>query len=133
MSLESERRVMFPGFYKTVAEIKEGAQPTSTGDAHLDALLWSARMGFSNRQLIISFTKWMHGFNVTDVDVDFTLLQGELEEAVDAYKNGTIGDTAFELADIAIYCYGIAQMLGVDLEEYINRKMQINIERSYDK
>ena len=95
MSLESERRVMFPGFYKTVAEIKEGAQPTSTGDAHLDALLWSARMGFSNRQLIISFTKWMHGFNVTDVDVDFTLLQGELEEAVDAYKNGTIDAVSY--------------------------------------
>lgn len=100
MSIESERRVMFPGFYKTVAEIKKGAPLTSTGDGHLDALLWSARMGFSNRQLIISFTKWMHGFNVTDVDVDFASLQGELEEAVDAYKNGTIDDTAFELADI---------------------------------
>ena len=70
------------------------------------------------------------GFNVTDVNVEFCLLYGEVAEAYEAWKKkqDTIGE---ELADIAIYLLGLSEILGVDLASEIEKKMKINREREY--
>lgn len=70
------------------------------------------------------------GFNVTDIPMEFCLTHGELTEAFDAWrqKYGNVGE---ELADAAIYLLGISEILGIDLEQEILRKMAINRERVY--
>ena len=70
------------------------------------------------------------GFNVTDVNVEFCLLDGEVAEAYEAWKKkqDTVGE---ELADIAIYLLGLSEILGVDLASEIEKKMKINREREY--
>lgn len=70
------------------------------------------------------------GFNVTDINKEFCLLYGEVGEAYDAWrkKKETIGE---ELADVAIYLLGLAQILGVDLACEINSKMLTNENRKY--
>lgn len=70
------------------------------------------------------------GFNVTDVNVEFCLLYGEIAEAYEAWKKkqDTVGE---ELADIAIYLLGLSEILGVDLASEIEKKMKINREREY--
>ena len=70
------------------------------------------------------------GFNVTDVCREFCYLQGELAEAFAAFnlKQDDIGE---ELADVAIYLLGLAEILGVDLETEICRKVDKNEKRTY--
>lgn len=70
------------------------------------------------------------GFNVTDVNMEFCLLYGEVAEAYDAWrkKEQNVGE---ELADIAIYLMGLSEILGVDLESEIEKKSAINIDRVY--
>ena len=57
-------------------------------------------------------------------------MQGEIAEFYEAYRKHlpTIGE---ELADIGIYLMGIAEILHLDLEQEIIRKMDINRERQY--
>jgi NTP pyrophosphatase (non-canonical NTP hydrolase) len=70
------------------------------------------------------------GFNVTDVNLEFCYLYGELAEAFDAYrkKQPSLGE---ELADVAIYLLGLSQILGVDLEQEILKKVAKNEQREY--
>ena len=70
------------------------------------------------------------GFNTTDVNKEFCLLYGEVGEAYDAYRKGK-DDFGEELADIAIYLFGLSEILGKDLEEEIKNKVQINNNRKY--
>lgn len=76
--------------------------------------------------------KLKHGFNVTDVPLEFCLLEGELSEAFEAWikKHDNIGE---ELADTAIYLMGLSEILGIDLQEEVEKKMKINEEREYVK
>ena len=69
-------------------------------------------------------------FNVKDVFMEFCYTYGELSEACDAYlkKKGDIGE---ELADVALYLLGLSEILGIDLETEILRKMEINEKRRY--
>lgn len=72
-----------------------------------------------------------HDFNLTDIPLEFCLLYGEVSEALGALlrKNGEgFGE---ELADIAIYLLGIAQITGVNLEAEILAKMEKNRKRKY--
>ena len=69
-------------------------------------------------------------FNTTDVNKEFCLLYGEVGEAYDAYRKGK-DDLGEELADIAIYLLGLAEILGKELEEEIKNKVQINKNRKY--
>lgn len=62
-----------------------------------------------------------HGFNVTDVNYEFCLMMGEVGEAHKAWSEKDPGFGA-ELADIAIYLLGIAEINGIDLGEEIKRK-----------
>ncbi len=70
------------------------------------------------------------GFNVSDINKEFCLLYGEIGEAYEAWRkqDGNIGE---ELADVAIYLLGLSEILGVDLEEEIEKKVEINKKRKY--
>lgn len=74
--------------------------------------------------------KVKQGFNVTDMHLEFCYAHGELSEAFLAYlkKQDSVGE---ELADVAIYLLGMAEILGIDLEAEILRKMEINEHRKY--
>lgn len=86
--------------------------------------------GFSNIQKDIFHNKVQKGFNITNVELEFCLTNGELAEAFEAYikKLPTVGE---ELADVAIYLYGIAEILGYDLKEEIFKKVAKNKNRIY--
>ena len=89
-------------------------------------------MNLRTAQRAIWRNKKSKRFNTTDVPLEICLLQGEVAELFDAWrkKQPTVGE---ELADVAIYLLGLAQMLGVDLETEITRKMAINQHRTYVK
>lgn len=74
--------------------------------------------------------KLKHNFNVTDVNLEFCLLYGEVAEAYDAWnkRQDTVGE---ELADVAIYLLGLAEILDIDLEKEILDKMAKNEKRVY--
>ena len=76
--------------------------------------------------------KIKHGFNVTDVNLEFCLTYGELGEAYEAYikKHDNLGE---ELADVLIYLLGISQIVGIDLQDEVLKKMAINEAREYVK
>jgi NTP pyrophosphatase (non-canonical NTP hydrolase) len=89
-------------------------------------------MKISEAQKAAYQNKLDKGFNVTNVDMEFCFLYGELAEAYDVYskKKDGIGE---ELADVAIYLLGLAEILGVDLEREVVAKMAKNRERKYTK
>ena len=74
--------------------------------------------------------KTSKGFNTTDVPLEFCLLQGEVAEAFDAWRKGrgTVGE---ELADVAIYLLGLAEITGFDLQDAVEAKIAKNSARSY--
>ena len=76
--------------------------------------------------------KLKHGFNVSNVELEFCLLEGELSEAFEAYikKHDNLGE---ELADTAIYLMGLSEILGIDLQAEVEKKMKINESREYVK
>ncbi|MBS5931809.1 MAG: hypothetical protein KIC94_02945 [Clostridiales bacterium] len=62
--------------------------------------------------------------------MQFCLLYGEVAEAFDAYRKCKV-DLNEELADITIYLLGLSEMLGINLEEEINKKVIKNKSRVY--
>ena len=72
------------------------------------------------------------GFNTTDIPLEFCLLQGEIAEAFDAWRKGR-EDLGEELADVAIYLLGLAEMTGVDLQAGIEAKMAKSAARVYQR
>ena len=70
------------------------------------------------------------GFNVTEVNLEFCLTYGELAEAHEAWRNKR-PDVGEELADVAIYLMGLAEILGVDLQAEVERKVSKNRRREY--
>ena len=89
-----------------------------------------ATMDLKEMQKIIYQNKIDKGFNVTDLNIEFCLLYGEVSEAYEAWrkKNDTVGE---ELADVAIYLLGMSEILGIDLQTEIEKKMKINQKRQY--
>lgn len=83
-----------------------------------------------NIQKEIFDNKVKKGFNTKNVELEFCLTYGELAEAFEAYrkKSSTVGE---ELADVAIYLYGIAEILGFDLNNEILKKVDKNKNRVY--
>ena len=80
-------------------------------------------MDLDQMQKRVYQNKLNKGFNVTDVPKEFCYLYGEVAEAYDAYlKNKE--DLGEELADIAIYLLGLSEILGYNLKEQIENKMQ---------
>ena len=74
--------------------------------------------------------KKRHGFNTTDINEEFCRLYGEVGEAYDAFYKGT-DNFAEELADVAIFLMGIAEIQGIDLETEIVQKVEKNKTRTY--
>ncbi|MDR0272838.1 MAG: hypothetical protein LBI27_05935 [Clostridiales bacterium] len=70
------------------------------------------------------------GFNVTDIYMEFCYMHNELSEACEAYakKKNDLGE---ELADVAIYLLGLAEILDINLEDEIINKMDKNEKRKY--
>jgi hypothetical protein len=81
-------------------------------------------------QLLAWENKVAKGFNLTDVPLEFCLLQGEVAEAFDSWRKGRV-DVGEEMADVAIYLLGLAQMTGVDLQDEIEAKIARNAECGY--
>lgn len=79
-------------------------------------------------QKIVFQNKVDHNFNTTDLNYEFCLLNTEVAEAFKAIGTPEAGE---ELADIAIYLLGIAQIQGVDLEAGILKKIEKNRRRKY--
>ena len=73
-----------------------------------------------------------HGFNVTDLNMEFCLAYGELAEAYMAWLKQK-EDLGEELADVTIYLMGIAEILGIDLSQEIENKIKKNSKRVYKK
>ncbi len=72
------------------------------------------------------------GFNTTDVNFEFGLTYGELAEAFNAYRK-KLPDLGEELADVAIYLFGLSAILGIDIEKEILKKVAKNKKREYKK
>lgn len=70
------------------------------------------------------------GFNTTNVNLEFNYLYGEVAEAFDAYRKKK-DDLGEELADVAIYLFGLSEILNIDLEEEIKKKVKKNENRVY--
>ncbi len=74
------------------------------------------------------------GFNVSDnkenIYRQFCLIQGELSEAFEAY-NKNLNNLGEELADVCIYILGLSQIKGINLEEEILKKIEVNKKRKY--
>ena len=71
-------------------------------------------------------------WNVSNIEEEICLLQGEIAEFYEAYRKH-LPSAGEELADVAIYLLGIAEILHIDLEEEIERKMDINRLRKYEQ
>ena len=85
-----------------------------------------------NLQKEIYENKVNKGFNVTDVNLEFAYTYGELAEAFEAYRK-KLPDVGEELADVAIYLFGLAEILHVDLESELVKKVEKNKKRTYRK
>ncbi len=70
------------------------------------------------------------GFNTTDVPLEFCLLVAEVGEAIDAWRKDRQA-MAEELADVAIFLFGLAEMTGTDLQDAVEAKLAVNQARTY--
>lgn len=71
-------------------------------------------------------------FNLTNIPQEFCYLYGEVAEAHDAWlKKKDTEEISLELADVAIFTLGLAEMLGISLEEALLKKIEINDKRIY--
>jgi len=70
------------------------------------------------------------GFNITDIHKEFCYMYGEISEAFEAYRKKK-HDLPEELADVAIYLLSLAEMLDINLEEEVIKKVDKNKKREY--
>lgn len=82
-------------------------------------------------QNLVYENKVQKGFNVTNIETEFLLIYGEIAEAFEAYKKNEMANLGEELADVAIYLLGLSEILGIDLDEEIAKKIEINQNREY--
>ena len=87
-------------------------------------------MNLKQLQKEIYQNKVNKGFNTTNVNLEFNYLYGEVAEAFDAYRKKK-DDLGEELADVAIYLFGLSEILNIDLEEEIKKKVKKNENRVY--
>lgn len=70
------------------------------------------------------------GFNITNVHEEFCYIYGEVAEAYEAYRKKK-DDLGEELADVAIYLLGLSEIIGINLEEELLKKIEKNKHRQY--
>jgi len=71
--------------------------------------------------------KW---FNVTDIHKEFCYIHEEVAEANRAYYK-KLPDLWEELADVVIYILGLAEILKINLEDELIKKIDKNKKRKY--
>ena len=89
-------------------------------------------MDIRSAQKLAWNNKTAKGFNTTDVPLEFCLLNGEIAEAFDAWRKGK-QDVGEELADTVIYLLGLAEMIGIDLQDEVEAKIEKNVARAYQR
>lgn len=72
-----------------------------------------------------------HGFNTTDIKFELLLLYGEVNELFQAWLKDDDQNIGEELADVAIFLLGIAEILDKDLGVEIIEKMKVKKNRIY--
>jgi NTP pyrophosphatase (non-canonical NTP hydrolase) len=89
-------------------------------------------MDFRGLQKEVYQNKVNHGFNLTDINMEFCLTYGELGEAYQAWlkKHDNVGE---EIADVVIFLMGLSEILGIDLQKEIEDKIEKNKKRKYVK
>ena len=70
------------------------------------------------------------GWNVTDVNKEFCLTYGEVAEAYEAWRKKQ-DDVGEEIADVVIYLLGLSEILNVDLETELLKKVKKYKYREY--
>ena len=73
------------------------------------------------------------GFNTKSVEIELLLITEELGEAVSAYRREGKEKLAEEIVDIIIYCLGLLAILKVDASKEIEKKVEKNEARNYNK
>ena len=71
------------------------------------------------------------GFNTSDISKEFCYIYGEVAEAYEAFRKKK-DDLGEELADITIYLLGLSEILNINLEEEILKKVNKNNHRKYE-
>ena len=71
-------------------------------------------------------------FNITDIAMEFCLIHEEVAEAYRAYYK-KLPDLGEEVADVAIYLLGLSEILNIDLEKEILKKVKKNKNRQYKR
>ncbi|MGH8900094.1 MAG: MazG-like family protein [Egibacteraceae bacterium] len=89
-------------------------------------------MDIRSAQKLTWENKVAKGFDITDVPLEFCLLQGEVTEAFQAWRRQQ-DDVGEELADVALYVLSLAEMAGVDLQDEVERKLRKNAARVYER
>ena len=87
-------------------------------------------MDLKKAQVQIYRNKLDKHWNVSNIEKEICLMHGEIAEFYEAYRK-RLPSQGEELADIAIYLLGIAEILHIDLEAEIERKMNVNLQRQY--
>ena len=89
-------------------------------------------MDIRSGQELVWENKLAKRFNITDIPLEFCLLQVEISEAFHEWRKGgtNIGE---ELADAAINLLGLAGMTGVDLQAEIEAKLAKNAAHIYQR
>lgn len=72
------------------------------------------------------------GFNTTDTPLEFGLLNAEVGEAFTAWRK-RLPDFGEELADVFLYLAALAEMNGIDLQGEVQRKLDKNTKRVYER
>jgi len=72
------------------------------------------------------------GFNTTDLAQEFCRAYEELAEAYSKLNHHEDG-VGEELADVTIFILGMCEIIGIDLEDELTRKITKNKQRKYHK
>ncbi|ERL64594.1 MazG-like family protein [Schleiferilactobacillus shenzhenensis] len=75
--------------------------------------------------------KVAHHFNTTDTNFELLLMHGEMTELFHAILNKDQTNVQEEMADVAIYLLGLAEIMHVDLGQAIVDKLAIDEQRVY--
>ncbi|MGW2027839.1 MazG nucleotide pyrophosphohydrolase domain-containing protein [Streptomyces decoyicus] len=89
-------------------------------------------MDISYAQKLAWENKLMKNFNTRDVALEFGLLTAEVGEAFTAWRKG-LPDLGEELADVFLYLTAVAEMNGLDLDSEVERKIEKNERRTYER
>lgn len=68
--------------------------------------------------------------NVTDINKEFCLTYGEMAEAYEAWRKKK-DDVGEEIADVVIYLLGLSEILNINLESELLKKINKNKHREY--